>query len=327
MGSESPGPHRSDLPPSAHQVMHLRPRDSAGLVFVGAAVALTGLSFYLASQARLAAWLAGQVLLALALLQWFVLLHECGHETLFRTRRLHRPVGHVAAFFAVIPFECWKRVHGLHHKWTGWQDLDPTTTALVPRPLGRGERLLVNVCWKAWIPLFSLLYRAGNFWNVARLWRLFPRPGLRRRLAVNVACHLVVYAAVVAVVGLGEVVRLAGLGLLLSLMLEDPLLLSQHTHVPLNRSDGKAVVPYAAVDQAVFTRSLRFPRWVAAGVLLNLGAHELHHMYPFVPGYDLTRVEFSTENELPWWQWVRAAKRVPGEVLLFQNRTESGLDI
>ena len=160
------------------------------------------------------------------------------------------PVGHVAAFFAAIPFECWKRVHGLHHKWTGWQDLDPTTTALVPRPLGRGERLLVNVCWKAWIPLFSLLYRAGNFWNVARLWRLFPRPGLRRRLAVNVACHLVVYAAVVAVVGVGEVVRLAGLGLLLSLMLEDPLLLSQHTHVPLNWSDGKAVVPYAAVDQA-----------------------------------------------------------------------------
>ena len=40
-----------------------------------------------------------------------------------------------------------------------------------------------------------------------------------------------------------------------------------------------------------------------------------------------SRVEFATENELPWWQWIRAAKRVPGEVLLFQNRTQSGLEI
>ena len=102
MGSESQATRRNDPPPSAAQVMHLRARDSAGLGFVGAAVSLTGLSLYLASQASLAPWLAGQVLLALALVQWFVLLHECGHETLFRTRRLHRPVGHVAAVDRIV---------------------------------------------------------------------------------------------------------------------------------------------------------------------------------------------------------------------------------
>ena len=63
MGSESQATHRNDPPPSAAQVMHLRARDSAGLGFVGAAVSLTGLSLYLASQASLAPWLAGQVLL------------------------------------------------------------------------------------------------------------------------------------------------------------------------------------------------------------------------------------------------------------------------
>ena len=43
-----------------------------------------------------AAWAGGQVLLALGLVQWFVVLHECGHDTLFRTRRLEPTIGRVA---------------------------------------------------------------------------------------------------------------------------------------------------------------------------------------------------------------------------------------
>ena len=78
-------------------------------------------------------------MLALALVQWFAVLHECGHETLFRGKRANSIVGQVAGFFALIPFYNWKRVHARHHKWTGWQDVDPTTAALVPRELQDGR--------------------------------------------------------------------------------------------------------------------------------------------------------------------------------------------
>ena len=66
-------------------------------------------------------------------------------------------------------------MHARHHKWTGWQDVDPTTAALVPRELQTVERVLVNVCWKFWIPLFSVLYRINNFWNWPRLETLFEK--------------------------------------------------------------------------------------------------------------------------------------------------------
>jgi fatty acid desaturase len=273
------------------------------------------------------AWLAGQVVLAVALVQWFVLLHECGHETLFRTRRLHGPIGHLAAFFAVIPFHPWRRVHGRHHKWTGWQDVDPTTAALVPRRLGRAERALVNGCWRAWIPLFSVLYRLNNFWNLPRLRALFPDRAEWRRMVWNAGLLAAAYLAVILLVGIGPLARLGGLALLLALVFEDPLLLSQHTHLPQNLSRGEPVRPYAAVEQEVFTRSLRFPSWFSAGVLLHLDAHELHHMYPFVPGYDLRRIPYPTENEMHWWRWVRKAKRLSGEVFLFQSRTQTGVEI
>lgn len=269
------------------------------------------------------AWITGQTLLALMLVQWFVILHECGHETLFRTRRYHLLAGRLAAFFSLIPYHAWTRVHGRHHKWTGWQDLDPTTAALVPRSLGRGERALVNTCWRMWIPLFSVLYRINNYWHLPRLRRLFPRPADRRAITLDLVVLVGIYAGLTAVAGPALMLRVLGLALLISLGLEDLLLLSQHTHIPQNVSGGASVPPFPALEQEPFTRSLRLPR-AASAFVLNFDAHELHHMYPFVPGYHLHRIAYVPGNEIGWRQWVRGAKQMRGDVLLFQNRRESG---
>ena len=314
-------------PPTPLNLRHLAPRDGPGWRATGGCALLTAVGITLGTAPSWTLWAAGQALLAVAFVQWFIILHECGHDVLFRTRAHHVVVGHVAGFFALIPFESWKRVHARHHRWTGWQDLDPTTAALVPRPLGRVESCLANTAWRWWIPLFSILYRLSNYWHLSRLGRLFTRPTVQRRLIGNALALLAVYVGLVAVIGPGTLARVVGVALLLSLVLEDPLLLSQHTHMPLDLSHGQSVAPYPTVAQEVFTRSLRFPDWVSRGVLLGFDAHELHHMYPFVPGYDLRRIPYPTHNDIPWWAWLRAAKKVPGTVFLFQNRHQSGLDI
>jgi hypothetical protein len=61
--------------------------------------------------------------------------------------------------------------------------------------------------------------------------------------------------------------------------------------------------------------------------VLHFDAHELHHMYPFVPGYHLHRIAYVPDNQIGWWQWIRGAKKMRGDVLLFQNRLESGYDL
>lgn len=314
-------------PPPASHLTHLRPSDPVGLLFLGSCLGLTGFSIFLSAFESPVPWLAGQILLAIALIQWFVILHECGHETLFRTNRLHIYAGHLASFFSVIPFHCWREVHGMHHRWTGWQDMDPTTASLVPRKLGRAEKAVINACWKSGIPLFSVFYRAANFWNPPRLRILFQDRARRQTLAWNILLLFTAYAVSVYWVGFGQSVRLVGLGFLLSLIFQDPLLLSQHTHIPLNLSHGEKVKPYPALQQEVFTRSLRFPSWFSTCVLLNFDAHELHHMYPFIPGYRLRSINYSPENEINWWRWIRGAKQLPGEVFLFQNRNQSGVEI
>lgn len=311
-------------PPRPADLTDLIPRDRAGWLALAGCLALTLAGLGLATHGSWLLWGLGQAVVALALVQWFVLLHECGHDTLFRTRLLNRGVGQLAGFAALIPFESWRRVHARHHKWTGWQDLDPTTAALVPRPLGRGERWILDIAWRGWLPLFSVLYRVQNYWHLPRLWAMFPQARHRGRLAANLAALVVAYAGLAGLVGPGPLLRTIGVAVLLSLVLEDPLLLSQHTHVPLDRSGGQPVPPHPTLAQEIFTRSLRFPGWVSRAVLLGFDAHELHHMYPFVPGYDLRKIPYATHNEVSWWRWLLAAKRVPGPVFLFQDRRQSG---
>ena len=109
---------RSSHPPTPSDLTHLRPSDAAGSAVILVAASATALALALSMRAELWLWLAGQVILAVALVQWFAILHECGHETLFRSRRVHGVIGQIAGFFSLIPFYNWKRVHGRHHKWT-----------------------------------------------------------------------------------------------------------------------------------------------------------------------------------------------------------------
>lgn len=292
----------------------------------GLALGGTALGLWLSTTDAWSLWACGQMLLAASLVQWFAILHEAGHRTLFRTRRLNAGIGLLAGFLVMIPFASWVRVHGKHHKWTGWQDLDPTTASLVPRELTAVERSIVNACWRLWIPLFSVLYRVENYWNLPRLHALFERAPDRVALRAGILGQLAAYVAVAWLVGPLVLLQVAGAAVVLSLIAEDLLLLSQHTHVPQNLSGGRDVPPVPAVEQEVFTRSLRLPRWVST-CLLHFDAHELHHMYPFVPGYHLRRIPYQPVNEVGWWEWVRLSKRLKGVVLLFNNRETTGFPL
>jgi acyl-lipid omega-6 desaturase (Delta-12 desaturase) len=312
--------------PSPASLSHLRPSDDNGTLVTALTLLATTVAVWLSLTGGIPAWAAGQLLLGGLLVVWFAILHECGHRTLFRRRRLNAMVGHVAGVLTLIPFHAWTKIHGRHHKWTGWQDLDPTTESLVPRPLRWTERTIVNLCWRCWIPLFSTLYRLENFWNLRRTVAIVPSREERALIVRNVLGQLAIYLAALIVIGPSTIVRAALVATVISLAIEDLLLLSQHTHVPQNVSAGETVTPVPAIEQETFTRSLRLPAWISAA-LLHIDAHELHHMFPFVPGYHLRRIAYQPDHEIGWWTWVRGSKRLAGTALLFQNRRDTGFPL
>lgn len=304
-------------PPSPSALRNLRPKNRHACLHVAINLLLVAGGLWLAaSVAHQAAYLAGQVLLALGLIQAFVLLHEAGHRTLFRQRRLNDAVGHMAGFLALVPYATWRPIHARHHRYTGWQDLDATTASLVPRPLSRLERLVIDAAWVSWLPLFSVVYRVQNYWNIRRITPFLGRAVGLNRLRLAAALQLLCYLLLVAWLGLSTSLMLLAPGLFLALMFQDLLILSQHTGMPTHLSEGRAVRPFPPREQIPFTRSLRLPRWFS-WLLLHFDAHELHHLYPAVPGYLLRHIGYSPPNEIGWLTWLREVKRMSGTRFLF----------
>ena len=316
-----------DTPALSATVRGLRPADFKGALHTGLALLLTGIALAASCSPYTGLWLAGQVILSFTLTLWFAVLHEAGHKTLFKSSRRNALVGQFAGVMAMIPFRSWRLVHARHHHWTGWHDLDPTTSATIARPLSLPSRLLINLSWWLWIPLFSVVYRLQNYWWLPKLWRQFPKPLHRRLMLHSFVLCILVYGLLFVWLGPAQTLRLFGLAVLLSFSFQDVLILSQHSHIPMQYSQGRDVSPFPPVAQEEFTRSLLFPPWFSQYLLLNIDAHELHHMYPAVPGYHLQEIPYRPVNAVPWWWWIWQAKMVRGDRLIFQNRNDTGWDL
>ena len=164
----------------------------------------TALGLGLSVSENLLLWFPGQLILAVALLQWFILLHESGHYTLFPEKIWNHVTGHLASLFSAIPFYSWSQVHHLHHVWTGWQDLDPTTETLASTNLSAWKRSFTNVCWKFHIPVFAIIYRIQNFWNLRRLEQFIISSERLKKMRWNFMALLLIYGLLGYQLGTGK---------------------------------------------------------------------------------------------------------------------------
>ncbi|MGK0388512.1 MAG: omega-6 fatty acid desaturase (delta-12 desaturase) [Maribacter sp.] len=53
------------------------------------------------------------------LVRIFIIQHDCGHQSFFKSRKWNNLVGTVCSFFSTIPFKYWASVHNFHHAHTG----------------------------------------------------------------------------------------------------------------------------------------------------------------------------------------------------------------
>ena len=278
--------------------------------------ALCGVSMALTLGAGGARYVFGQLAGAVFFLQAFILLHEFGHGAFFTARWANRVGGYVASFLVFIPFPNWKLLHGLHHVWTGFRDVDPTTESTFADQLSPRSVRLVNFCWRWSLPLFTFGYRIGIFWNVGKL-RRHLTPQRVRVCRVHGWIYLAAYAAILAFAG-GVVLTMLP-ALLLSFVFCDVLTLSQHSHIDMPLAAGESVRPISCRDQVQYTRSLIFPRWFARYVLLNFNYHEAHHSKPALPCYRLDGAHTSSENAFAFLPWIRHVKSMPGVDFIFRT--------
>lgn len=258
-------------------------------------------------------WLA-EIGLGLAIWSWFAVLHSAGHQAYFRTRWLNTAAGHLASVFCGVPFYSWRYHHGLHHKWTGWKENDPSTDEAPDQPPSPGMVRFLEVCWRLWIPIFSLVHIVTNPWNPWRMARVVKDPVRFRRCVASQLFLAAVYAGLA--IGLGSTfaaIAVPALGVFL--LWADPVLLSQHAGLPVHSTGGQPVKPFP--DHEPMTRSFTTTPLIDRFVLLNFNLHSVHHAYPYVPHYDLHKVRYAARHDVPLVSWVARWKAAGIRALLW----------
>jgi acyl-lipid omega-6 desaturase (Delta-12 desaturase) len=262
-------------------------------------------------------WL-GQMIGSLFFIQSFILIHECGHFSFFKTRSLNYGLGFLVGFISQIPFTNWQMIHELHHRWTGFRDKDPTTEGTITPPSARAT-LIANFCWRFSIPLFALGYRFGIYWNLGKLKRHLD-PADYQLCLVNIIFHTSSYLLLFLLIP--KILMLMLPAWVIGLMVTELIILSQHSHIRMPLAEGNQVKPMRTYDQVQYTRSLDFPTWISRWVLLNVNLHEAHHQAPTLPCYFLDQYRIENKHLTPAFTWYIRAKNLPAKDYIFSTKAD-----
>jgi fatty acid desaturase len=248
--------------------------------------------------------------------QTFFLIHECGHLSFFKKKKFNIFFGHFISVFTLIPFISWREIHGLHHKWTGFRDKDPTTEKTFDDRLSPFQTWLINFSWKFYIPLFTLGYRFGIYWKLEKLKRHLDEKSYKR-CKLNMLFLVFGYASLIIANPLFTLKCV--LAMIISFIFTDLISLSQHSHIRMKHSDGRDVEPLKYIDQTVYSRTLIFPSNVEYYLLFNFNNHESHHAYPGLPCYRLKEVDIKLENAFKFFPWLKKVKSISGVEFIFKS--------
>jgi omega-6 fatty acid desaturase (delta-12 desaturase) len=226
------------------------------------------------------------------LVRLFMIQHDCGHGSFFRSRRANDWVGRAIGVATLTPYDYWRRNHALHHAssgnldYRGFGDIDTLT---VREFLERSR----------WHQLLYRLYRHPIVMFGVGPAYLFI---LRHRLPVGMmrggwmpwlstmgtnAALAVLVAAMIRLVGLGPFLLVHLPIIVLAASIGVWLFYIQHQFEDTSWSRDEAwSFPEAALRGSSYYDLPDALRWFTA----NIGVHHIHHLCSRIPCYRLPDV-------------------------------------
>jgi omega-6 fatty acid desaturase (delta-12 desaturase) len=243
------------------------------------------------------AWWAKPILWVLAAgfaVRIFIIQHDCGHGSFFKSRNANKFVGWAFSLITMAPYAQWRRHHGLHH--ANWNNLDRRDSGLdiystcltvdEYAALSRQEQGRYRIMRN---PLVSLLLLPPIVFLV--LYRIpFDSPASWRKEKLGV------YLTDLGILGLMLVLGFTfGFGRVLSAQIPITIIAAtvgvwlfslQHRfeHTLWSRKDEWSPAG-AAIRGSSYLKLPRLLQWFTG----NIGFHHVHHLNPRVPNYRLER--------------------------------------
>jgi omega-6 fatty acid desaturase (delta-12 desaturase) len=261
-----------------------------------------GLLFAALAAARFAAWTPAHPLLLLVLagllMRTFVLQHDCGHLSLFGTKRLNDACGTWLAFLTGIPFHAWRTEHNWHHAHQGKlsrrgvdsNNSPPTVEEAVANPkssLARAK-FISPLSIFGMGPLSLMVFRKRVkgffFFKPAYVWPVPGLPALVKSVRLTNAGHALFHLALLAYLGPWVWLALVLPAMLVACGIGGLLFWVQHNfeHTYFAPDGGWDFVRAGLYGSSY----LKLPA-VLAWFTAHIGVHHVHHINVRIPNYRL----------------------------------------
>ena len=234
-------------------------------------------------------WLAlpVEILAAGFLVRIFIIFHDCGHGSFFRSRTANDAVGYLTGILTFTPYHDWRLEHARHHATAG--DLDRrgvgdvwTMTVAEYREAPRWRRLGYRLYRNPLVmlglgPIYSFIIKQ-------RLPR--PQTGPKGRVSVHLTnlALVVVFGALFATIGVGATLAVQLPILAIGGAAGIWLFYVQHQFedVYWERRDRRDYVAVGMQGSSYYALP-RILQWFSG----NIGYHHIHHLSPSIPNYRL----------------------------------------
>jgi omega-6 fatty acid desaturase (delta-12 desaturase) len=230
------------------------------------------------------------------LVRIFIIFHDCGHGSFFRSKRLSTVVGIITGLFVFTPYHKWHHEHKVHHQTVG--NLDK-------RGMGDVKTLTVKEYLKLsrWQKFLYRLYRNPFFLIGVAPILLFTILFRFTKSYMTPREKLYVHLTTLALAGLVTLVIMA-IGWKAYLLIQLPVLYiatvhgvwlfyiqHQYRHVQWATDETWEYKTIALQGSSMFKLPVIL-NWFTG----NIGFHHIHHLSPLIPNYNLKRCHY--ENEM-----------------------------
>lgn len=231
------------------------------------------------------------VLAAGFLVRLFIIFHDCGHGSFFRSQRANRIVGTILGSLIFTPYDRWHQTHAKHHATVG--NLDKrgegdvrTLTVEEYKQLPKREKLLYRLYRN---PFF--LFGLAPFLLFVLAFRYTKKkmnPREKRSIYIGNIMMITYVTGLVLLLGWKEFLMIQLPILILATSAGLWLFYVQHQYegVIWVRNDEWDYAKMALEGSSY----LKFPKilqWFSG----NIGFHHIHHLSPMIPNYNLEKCQ------------------------------------
>jgi omega-6 fatty acid desaturase (delta-12 desaturase) len=251
-----------------------------------------GLIWYLMCLCRPISWWLVVPLAVLAgafLVRVFIIFHDCGHGSYFKSRGANDAVGFLAGILTFTPYYHWRWEHAIHHGSAG--DLDKRGTGDVWTMTV--QEYLESSRWKKFA--YRLARNPIVLFVIAPLFLFVIRQRFPSSKASRRELHSV-YAMNLAILGMAVALSLV-FGVWAYVLIQLIILMvaggagvwmfyvqHQFEDVYWERGEDWSFVA-AALQGSSFYKLPRILQWFSG----NIGFHHIHHLSPRIPNYNLEK--------------------------------------